>query len=164
MNFEFWPDKKGWIWDFDPIKRGEFRILTWQKGVNFDPIQRGEFRILTLQKGWNFEFWPSYIPKITIFPLFIGSFCKRSSLRSQTFLSFRTLHLAYPKLVGTPCIKNLIKMSVGIPYSSPAFVPIPFTPSWPKGGGKADSIQHGDHHGHLEHHDGVVSFGSALGN
>ena len=24
-------------------------------------------------------------------------------LRSQTFLSFRTLHLAYPKLVGTAC-------------------------------------------------------------
>ena len=36
--------------------------------------------------------------------LFIGSFCKCSSLRSKTFLSFRTLHLAYPKLVMTPCI------------------------------------------------------------
>ena len=35
----------------------------------------------------------------------IGSiFCKRSSLCSQTFPRFRTLHLAYPKLVGTPCI------------------------------------------------------------
>ena len=28
---------------------------------------------------------------------------KRTSLRSQSFLSIRTLYLAYPKLVGTPC-------------------------------------------------------------
>ena len=74
MIFEFWPDKKGWLLNF---------VST---------------------KGGNFEFWPSYIIKIINFPLFIGSFDKRScSLRSQTFLSFSTLHLAYLKLVGTPC-------------------------------------------------------------
>ena len=62
---------------------------------NIDPIKRG-----------NFEFWPSYIIKITYFPLFVESFCKP---KSQTFLSFRTLHLAYPKLVGTPCSWNSLK-------------------------------------------------------
>ena len=48
-------------------------------------------------------------------PFFIGSkfkispfllvqwSCKRRSLRSQTFLSFRTLHLVISKLVWTPC-------------------------------------------------------------
>ena len=45
-------------------------------------------------------------------PLFIGSiFCKRSSLRSLTFLSFRTLYLAYPKLVGTPC-RGILALAV----------------------------------------------------
>ena len=39
-----------------------------------------------------------------LFPLFTRSFCKRSLLCSLTFLSFRTLQLAYPKLVWTPCI------------------------------------------------------------
>ena len=42
-------------------------------------------------------------------------FSKRSSLRSQTFLSFTTLHLAYPKLVGTPCfyLECLLNFDLG---------------------------------------------------
>ena len=105
MNFKFWPNERGWISNFDPLKRGEFWIVSRQKGeiLNFVLTKRG-FRILSQQNGDNFEFWPSYIIKITNFPLFIGSFFKRSSLRSQTILSFKTFHLAYPKLVGTPCI------------------------------------------------------------
>ena len=96
---KYWPNKKGLILNFDPIKRG------WI--LNFDPIKRGW--ILSLQKEGKFWilFWPTYIIEITYFPLFIGSiFCKHSSLRSQTFLSLRTLHLAYPKLVRTPCRKS----------------------------------------------------------
>ena len=91
MNFEFWPNKKGWISNFDPIKRGELWILN-------DPIKRGYFlidkkgRILYRQKGGNFEFWPSYFIKIT------------------DLLSFRTLHLVYPKLVGTPCITRVMPL------------------------------------------------------
>ena len=68
----------------------EYRV-SQQKGenLNFDPIKRG-----------NFEFLPSYIIKITNFPLLIGSFCKRSSLRSQTF-SFQedSRHNCMPKKV-----------------------------------------------------------------
>ena len=52
--------------------------------------------------GQNSKFSSFYRVKIRNFRLFIGSFCKRSSLRSQTFLSFRTLHL---ELVGTLCTK-----------------------------------------------------------
>ena len=47
---------------------------------------------------------PFYRAKVQNYPLLESIFYKRSLLRSQTFLIFRTLHLAYPKLVGTPCI------------------------------------------------------------
>ena len=62
------------------------------------------FKIHPFLLSQNSKITPFYWVKIQNFPLFIGSiFCKRSSLRSLTFLSFRTLHLAYHKLVGTPC-------------------------------------------------------------
>ena len=67
-----------------------------------EQIKREKLVILMTEMGQNSKFTPFYWVKIHL-ALFIGSFCKRSSLRSQTFLSFRTLHLAYPKLVGTPC-------------------------------------------------------------
>ena len=57
---------------------------------------------MSRQKGETLNFDPVTSLKLLIFP-FYESFCKRSSLRSQTFLSFSTLHLAYLKLVGTPC-------------------------------------------------------------
>ena len=68
--------------------------------MNFDPIKRGEF--CPDKKGEILNFDPVTSLKLLIYPFFV-SFCKRSSLRSQTFLCFRTLHLAYPKLVRTPC-------------------------------------------------------------
>ena len=54
--------------------------------------------------GQNWKITPFYWVKILNSPLFIESiFCKCSLLCSKTFLSFRTLHIAYPILVGTPC-------------------------------------------------------------
>ena len=75
--------------------------------MNFAPIKRGEFWILSQQKGGNFEFWPNYITKITNFPLFFGS-------SSQTFLSFRTLIRYFKKYLwgsfywNTYCIAQFI--------------------------------------------------------
>ena len=69
--FYFWWNRKctSGILYFDPIKRGEFRVLTRQKGGNFgfwpnkkgeilylDPMKWGKFYIVTLWKGGNFEF------------------------------------------------------------------------------------------------------------
>ena len=105
MNFEFWPNKKGWIFDFDPIKRGEFWILSRQKGVkfeflpdkkgwisNFDPIKRGEFWILTRQKGFS-NFVPTTRGNFWILAQFhhwnyqfspiFGSFCKPNNFSSR---------------------------------------------------------------------------------
>ena len=54
--------------------------------------------------GQNWKITPFYWVKILNSPRFIESiFCKCSLLCSKTFLSFRTLHIAYPILVGTPC-------------------------------------------------------------
>ena len=47
---KYWPNKKGWLLNIDPIKRGEFWILTQWTGVKFGfwPQQkRGKFWILT---------------------------------------------------------------------------------------------------------------------
>ena len=56
-----------------------------------------KFKIHPFLSGQNSKFTPFYWVKIQNSPRFIGSiFCK-------LFLSFRTLYLAYPKLVGTPC-------------------------------------------------------------
>ena len=60
-----------------------------------DPIKTGK-----LVTGSKFP--PFCLGESQNSSLFIRSvFCKHSSLRSQTFLSFRTSHLAYPKLVRT---------------------------------------------------------------
>ena len=67
-----------------PNKKGEIS--------NFNDVNGSKFKISPFLSGQNSLF------------LLSQYFCKRSSLRSQTFLSFRTLHLTYPKLVGTPCI------------------------------------------------------------
>ena len=65
-----------------------------------------QFEIHSFLLGQYSKVTPFYWVKFRISPLFIGSiFCKRSSLRSQTFLSFGTLYLAYSKLIRTPCIK-----------------------------------------------------------
>ena len=54
--------------------------------------------------------------KIT--PCFIWSIlCKRSSHRSQTFLSVRTLYLAYPKLGGSPCRSYILSIWLCSCYS-----------------------------------------------
>ena len=74
MNFEFWPNKKGWISNFYPTKRG---IL------NFDPFTSLE--ILTS-------------------PFLLGLFENVARFARKLFWAFIwTLYLAYPKLVGTPC-------------------------------------------------------------
>ena len=91
-----------------PNKKGE--ITTFLSGQN------SKFTFLS---GQNSNSPPFYWVKIQNLPLFIGSiFCKRSSLRSQTFLSFRTLHLAYTKLVGTPCTREIyfVRRNVRILY------------------------------------------------
>ena len=43
---------------------------------------------------------------------------KRSSLRSQTFLSFRMFLLIYSKLVGTPCRNSLLVSMMRCPTKS----------------------------------------------
>ena len=53
--------------------------------------------------GQNSKFPPSSWVKIYPFSFEGSIFYKCSSLRSQTFLNFRSIHLSYPKLVGTPC-------------------------------------------------------------
>ena len=82
MDFEFCPDKKGWILNFVPTKGGNFEFCPNKKGdiLNFNPVTS---------------------LKLLISPFLLG-------LRSQTFLGFWTLHLAYPILVWTPCTAWLL--------------------------------------------------------
>ena len=77
----------------------------WVK-IQISPLFVGtKSKIHPFLSGQNSKFTPFYRVKIRNLPLFIAStFCKCSS---QTFLSFRTLHLAHPKLVGTPCIRKI---------------------------------------------------------
>ena len=72
---------------------------------NIDPIKGGIFEFWPNKKGWILNFDPI---KMEILTLFIGSiFFKRSSLRSQTFLSFTTLHVAY-SILGHPVLESVI--------------------------------------------------------
>ena len=91
------PNKKGEISDFNNVTGSKFKIRPFLVGIK---LKNHPFL-----SGQNPKFTPICWVKSQNSSLFIGSiFSKRSSLQSQTFLSFRTLHLAYPKLVGTPCI------------------------------------------------------------
>ena len=90
------------------VKIQNFPLFSWVKIQN-SPLFI-EFHNVPFFVGSKFKIHPFLSGQNSPFlldqnsPLSIGSiFSKRSSLRSQTFLSFRTLHLAYPKLVGTPC-------------------------------------------------------------
>ena len=75
--------------------------------------------------------------KTLISPFLLGLFVYvRSSLRLQTFLSFRTLHLEYPKLVGTPCNRmTVFKFNIGqILIVSNTFAGTTFEDYWPAKG------------------------------
>ena len=106
-----------------PFCRAKFKTHPFLSGQNpkFPPLfghpfilgQNSEFAPFN---GLKFKINPFYWVKIQNSPLFIGSiFCRRSSLRSQTFLSFRMLNLANPKLVGTPCfyLECLLNFDLG---------------------------------------------------
>ena len=72
----------------------KFKIHPFLSGQNSPLFIGSKFEIRLFLLGQNSKFTP----------LYWDTLCKCSS---QTFLSFRTLHLAYPKLIGTPC-NNLL--------------------------------------------------------
>ena len=63
-------------------ERSELRLQ------NIDPINRGEFWILSRQKGGHFEFWPNYIIKITnwvIYPFSLRLFVNIARFARKLF-------------------------------------------------------------------------------
>ena len=111
VNFEFWPNKKGLITNFvpikwvniDPINMGEFWILSDKMGVlNFVPTKRGKFWNLSQQKGGNFEFWPNYVIKITNFPFLLGLFANVARFAHKLSRALERYILHIPNLLGHP--------------------------------------------------------------
>ena len=103
-------------------QNSKFPPFCRDKIQNSPPFIESKFKIHPFLSGQSSKFTPIYWVKIHNSPLFIGSiFCKRSSLRSQTFLSSER-YLGNPVYFSKECSLGIKSEMIGLSHGFLGFI------------------------------------------